>query len=216
MARYCDTSGLLEEYRLKKTAITNRLKRFNRFDRFSEKEIFEELVFCLFTPGSKALNGDRAVKKLKRANLLYRGTKEEIAKELRGIVRFHNNKAGYLVEARLFFSSNSRFTIKDTLVVKDALETRQWLVNNVKGIGYKEAGHFMRNIGMGKDIVILDTHILKNLKRFNVIKDTPVSMGKKLYLHIEERMRRFAEDINIPLDALDLLFWSHQTGFIFK
>ena len=169
-----------------------------------------------FHPGSKALNGDRAVKKLKRANLLYRGTKEEIAKELRGIVRFHNNKAGYLVEARLFFSSNSRFTIKDTLVVKDALETRQWLVNNVKGIGYKEAGHFMRNIGMGKDIVILDTHILKNLKRFNVIKDTPVSMGKKLYLHIEERMRRFAEDINIPLDALDLLFWSHQTGFIFK
>ena len=105
---------------------------------------------------------------------------------------------------------------KKNLIAKDALATREWLVSNIKGIGYKEAGHFMRNIGLGRDLVILDTHILKNLKRFNVIRDIPVSMGKNKYFHIEEGMRRFAKDIDIPLDALDLLFWSHQTGFIFK
>ncbi|MDP8292873.1 MAG: N-glycosylase/DNA lyase [Candidatus Orphnella occulta] len=216
MARYADTFELQREYRLKRLAITKRLKQFNKFDRLSERQVFEELVFCLFTPGSKALNGDRAVKKLKKNKLLYNGSKEKIAQEIRGIVRFHNNKAGYLIEARDLFSRGAKFAIKKNLIAKGALETRQWLVGNVKGIGYKEAGHFMRNIGLGRDLVILDTHILKNLKRFNVIRDIPVSMGKKLYFHIEERMRRFAKDIDIPLDALDLLFWSHQTGFIYK
>ncbi len=216
MAIYADTSALLKEYKLKRPAIAKRLKRFDKFDRLSEREVFEELVFCLFTPGSKALNGDKAVKKLKKTKLLYKGTKEEIAREIRGIVRFHNNKAGYLVEARDFFGRGMKFCVKKNLIAKDALAGREWLVNNIKGIGYKEAGHFMRNIGLGRDLVILDTHILKNLKRFNVIRDIPVSMGKKLYFHIEEKMMRFAKDIDIPLDALDLLFWSHQTGFIFK
>ena len=216
MAGYADTYDLLNEYRLKRPAINKRLKQFNRFDRLSDKEVFVELVFCLFTPGSKALNGDRAVKKLKEKNLLYKGTKEEIAKELRGVVRFHNNKARYLVEARELFSNGSKFSIKENLVSKDTLAAREWLVSNIKGIGHKEAGHFMRNIGLAKDIVILDTHILKNLKRCNVIKDIPVSISKKLYFHIEEKMRKFAKDIEIPLDALDLLFWSRQTGFIFK
>jgi len=216
MARDPDVSELQKEYRFKRSVIAKRLKQFNKFDSLSEKGVFEELVFCLFTPGSKALNGDRAVKKLKKTKLLYEGTKEKIAKEIRGIVRFHNNKAGYLVGARNFFSKGARFRIKKNLIAKDALATREWLVSNIKGIGYKEAGHFMRNIGLGRDLVILDTHILKNLKRFNVIRDIPVSMGKKLYFHIEERMRRFAKDIDIPLDALDLLFWSHQTGFIYK
>jgi N-glycosylase/DNA lyase len=216
MIRYADTSDLLKEYRLKKPAINKRLKQFNKFDRLSNKEVFEELVFCLFTPGSKAINGDKALKKLKKNNLLYKGTKEKIAKEIKGIVRFHNNKARYLIKAREFFGNGSKFRIKDSLVSKDPAVVREWLVSNVKGIGYKEAGHFMRNIGLGKNIVILDTHILKNLKQFNIIKDTPLSIGKKLYFHIEEKMRQFARDINIPLDALDLLFWSRQTGFIFK
>ena len=216
MARDPDVSELQKEYRLKRSVIAKRLKQFNKFDSLSEKGVFEELVFCLFTPGSKALNGDRAVKKLKKTKLLYKGAKEKIAKEIRGIVRFHNNKAGYLVAARDFFSKGARFRIKKGLIAKDALAVREWLVSNIKGIGYKEAGHFMRNIGLGRDLVILDTHILKNLKRFNVIRDIPVSMGKNKYFHIEEGMRRFAKDIDIPLDALDLLFWSHQTGFIFK
>ena len=216
MAGYADTTYLLKEYGLKKPAINKRLKQFDRFDRLSEKEVFEELVFCLFTPGSKALNGDKALKKLKDNNLLCKGTKEKIAEEIRGIVRFHNNKARYLVEARGIFRKGFKFSIKKYLTDKDALLAREWLVSNVKGIGYKEAGHFMRNIGLGKDVVILDTHILKNLKQFNVIKEIPVSMGRRMYFNIEEKMRQFAKDTKIPLDALDLLFWSRQTGFIFK
>jgi N-glycosylase/DNA lyase len=97
------------------------------------------------------------------------------------------------------------------------INMREWLVSNIKGYGYKEASHFLRNIGLGRDIAILDRHILKNLKKFSVINKIPDSVGpRKIYLEIEEKMRRFSRDIGIPLDALDLLFWSLQTGFIFK
>ena len=70
---------------------------------------------------------------------------------------------------------------------------------------------------MGSDIAILDRHILKNLKKYGVISKIPDSVGsRKIYITIEEKMRAFSKETGIPLDALDLLFWSMQTGFIFK
>src|SRR5207302_971641 len=42
------------------------------------------------------------------------------------------------------------------------------------------------------------------------------TITKKRYLEIEEKLRRFATEIGIPLADLDLLFWSRETGWIFK
>jgi len=80
----------------------------------------------------------------------------------------------------------------------------------------KEASHFLRNIGLGKDLAILDRHILKNLKEYGVINEIPKSITKKVYIAIEDKMREFSKRINIPMDELDLLFWSKETGIIFK
>jgi N-glycosylase/DNA lyase len=216
MAVYGNTEALLKEYRLKKHAIGKSLKGFRKFSALSQKEIFEELAFCIFTPGSKALNGNRAVAELKRKRLLFTGSKDSIAKALRGIVRFHNNKALYLTQARDFFKKGERFYIKDYILPDYPAETRQWFVANIKGLGYKEASHFLRNIGLGKDFAILDTHILKNLHRFGVIKNMPAGLSKKRYIEIESCMQKFSRYINVPLDSLDLLLWSHETGFIYK
>lgn len=89
-------------------------------------------------------------------------------------------------------------------------------MKNVKGMGYKEASHFLRNIGLADDLAILDRHILKNLKIFGIIEEIPKSLSKKKYLEIEEKMRNLANEVNIPLSHLDLLFWSKETGEIFK
>lgn len=89
-------------------------------------------------------------------------------------------------------------------------------MKNVKGMGYKEASHFLRNIGFADDLAILDRHILKNLKIFGIIEEIPKSLSKKKYLEIEEKMRNLANEVNIPLSHLDLLFWSKETGEIFK
>ena len=66
------------------------------------------------------------------------------------------------------------------------------------------------------DFVILDVHILRNLKKYGVIDEMPKSLSKKKYLEIETKMKEFAETIGIPVDELDLLLWSEETGFIFK
>ena len=99
------------------------------------------------------------------------------------------------------------------------METRQgreWLVQNVHGIGYKEASHFLRNVGSGEGIAILDRHILKNLLKHGAIAEIPKTLTKKRYLEIEERMRAFARKVKIPMEHMDLLLWAEEAGMVFK
>jgi N-glycosylase/DNA lyase len=88
-------------------------------------------------------------------------------------------------------------------------------VENVKGLGYKESSHFLRNIGY-RNLAILDRHILKNLEKFGAIRTIPKSLTRKQYLKLEKQFHRFADAVGIPLDELDLLFWSLETGEILK
>jgi len=148
-------------------------------------------------------------------NLLLKGCARKIRPHLKG-VRFPNNKARYLIEARKSFRNNNGLNIKSRLDKNDVFATRDWLVRNIKGLGYKEASHFLRNIGLGNNMAILDVHILKNLKEYRVITEIPPSISRKKYLDIESKMRQFSQEVGIPLGELDLLFWSNQTGFVFK
>jgi len=206
---------LISKYNKKRHLIKKRLKGFRNLHKTKKADIFSELCFCLLTPQSKAVFCDKAIKNLKKRGLLLNGSKLAIKNQLKG-VRFPNNKTLYLIAARKLFRNNKAFDIKSKFNNGDVFKTREWLVKNVKGFGYKEASHFLRNIGLGKDIAILDVHILRNLKKYKVIKKIPSSVSKKIYLDIENRMRVFSQRINVPLEDLDLLFWSNQTGFVFK
>ena len=84
------------------------------------------------------------------------------------------------------------------------------------GLSYKEATHFLRNIGKNESLAILDRHILKHLLRHNVITEIPHTLTKEKYLGIEKAFQKFADEIDIPINALDLLFWSSETGVILK
>ncbi len=205
-------------YSEKKYEIINRLKEFkNLYLKSSDEDVFRELCFCLLTPQSKAKSCWQAICILKERGLLLNGKAEDIQLVLKKLVRFHNKKAEYLLGARDFFKKNGGLQIKKVLAgFSDPSECREWLVRNLKGIGYKEAGHFLRNIGSGEDIAILDRHILKNLYALGVINEMPVSLSKKKYLEVEQRMREFSKAIDIPLSHLDLLLWYKETGEIFK
>lgn len=210
-------NSLNKLYRLKKREISDRLNEFKRlwFNR-KDEDIFEELAFCILTPQSKAKVCWNSIEGLRENILLFKGSPEEIKQRIR-YVRFKNKKACYLVKARTFFSKNGRICIKSVLKqFKDIPECREWLVRNITGIGYKEASHFLRNIGFGDKIAILDRHILRNLKELNVIKAIPKSLNRSRYLDIEKKMSAFSRKINIPLSHLDLLLWCKETGEIFK
>jgi N-glycosylase/DNA lyase len=113
--------------------------------------------------------------------------------------------------------NKGRVCIKPALnMFDDVYECREWLVQNIKGIGYKEASHFLRNIGFGEKLAILDRHILRNLKEIEIIKVIPESISRAKYMQIEKKMKDFARQIGIPLSHLDLLLWYKETGEIFK
>lgn len=202
-----------------KKDINARLKLFKKIrEHGDDKAFFIELVFCLLTPQSKAKTCWKVVENLVNKNVLFKGNKNRILREV-NVIRFKNNKTGYILQARRQFYKNGEFRLKSLLSKFNYVrEKRDWLVENIKGIGYKEASHFLRNIGCGDDIAILDRHILKNLKLLNVISDSdiPGTLSKKQYLLIEKKMKKFSKKINIPLSHLDLLLWYKETNEIFK
>jgi N-glycosylase/DNA lyase len=207
---------LQELYREKKDAIQKRLADFRQVMQWSDDDVFAELSFCLLTPQSSAKLCWEAVTALKAQGLLLKGQPTDIGPHL-GKIRFGETKARYIVEARAMFTKNNMIQLKSRIEsFYNPFELREWFVENVKGLGYKEASHFLRNIGLGEGFAILDRHILRNLAAYEVIPEVPVSLTKKRYLEIEDKVRRFAAKIGIPMADLDLLFWSKETGWIFK
>ena len=210
-------AGLKDFWKKVFPLISYREKHFgNVWKNATEEEIFAELVFCLFTPQSKAVLCWSAVNELADKNMIFNSKGEDIAKVI-SKVRFRNNKAKYLIEARKLFTIDNKIKIKEKLKsFKNIYELRKWLIDNTKGIGYKEAGHFLRNIGIGKDLAILDRHILKNLKVYGAIKELPEKLNVRTYLETEKQMQDFAKNIGIPMSHLDMLFWCKNTRGIFK
>lgn len=207
---------LMQLYSEKKSEFKKRLQDFNQVFQESDERVFAEMAFCLCTPQSKATSCWNAVSSLMKNNLLFSGNEEQIRPFLNA-VRFSENKSKYIIAARNFFTNESELQIKNKLKsFANTQEAREWLVENIKGFGMKEASHFLRNIGLGNDLAILDVHILKNLERFGVIKEIPKSLTPKKYVEIEQQMKDFSKKIDIPFDEMDLLLWSKETGHIFK
>lgn len=212
-----ELKDLQKEYNSIRSNIEKRLLEFGKiWKEGTGEDIFYELMFCLMTPQSRAELCWASVLKVRERNILKVKKSEEILDDMKG-VRFKFKKSGYILEARDRFFVNGNFNIKEIISgYSDVSKLRDWLVSEIKGIGLKEAGHFLRNIGFGKEIAILDRHILKNLKKYSVIDDYPASLSRGEYFEIEKRMLEFSENIGIPPDHLDLLFWFREAGKIFK
>ena len=201
-----------------KDSIEKRLDDFkNMWLRGNDIDIYVELAFCVLTPQSKAKNAWSAISKLRDDFLLLEGSEEDIVEHL-NVVRFKNNKAKNLVLLRGKMSNSDGVIAAKQIInsLGDPLEKREWLVQNIRGIGYKEASHFLRNVGFGDEIAILDRHILKNLVRLGVIEEVPKTITRKRYMEIEKKMIDYSGKIEIPMDHLDLLLWYLEAGEIFK
>ncbi len=193
----------------KSGAIRNRLKEFSEVP---VNQYFYELIYCLMTPQSSAAHAGKAVAALQQCDFLHGDIDPEPL--LHGndyYIRFHKTKAKHLLAAKAQLPA----ILGQITATADSLVLREWLVLNVKGLGWKEASHFLRNIGR-TNLAILDRHILKNLLRIGVIRQVPGSLTSARYKQIEEKFHTFSSRIGIPMDELDLLFWSMETGEILK
>jgi N-glycosylase/DNA lyase len=200
----------------KQSGIRARLNEFAALrSSASDARLFEELVYCLFTAGASARMGLKSVERVRP--LLRRGTVAQLSAALVGAHRFPNARAGYIVEARAYLQNDCRLKLRHKLEAfgDDREARRDYLAANIKGIGYKEASHFLRNVGYS-GYAILDKHILNTLSEFGVLTSPAPPTTKKKYVATEELMRNFADRIRIDFDELDLLLWSNKTGEILK
>jgi N-glycosylase/DNA lyase len=193
-------------------------ERLAEFKNVPTSSYFYELAFCLLTPQSSARTCNVVIQQLKKKHFQKRGfDPRPYLHQPDGVyVRFHNQKAKRLLELRRCFSVIAPELEKPTPTMNESRELREWLVANVNGLGYKEATHFLRNIGKNNGLAILDRHILRRLVEYGALDELPKTISEKTYLDIEQRFIQFGKEIGIPVDELDLLFWWMGTGEIFK
>ena len=191
-----------------KNLVDARIEEFKKNIKKSSEEIFKELCFCILTANFNAERSIRIQNELGDKFLTLSQT--QLRDELKKLgYRYPNLRAKYIVKARKYKGS-----LKSIVESSDDHELREWLVKNVKGIGYKEASHFLRNIGY-TNFAIVDFHILNLLERYNLIKK-PKSLTKKEYLRIENLLRKIAKKLDLNLAELDLYLWYLETGKILK
>ena len=182
----------------------------------SDERLWEEMVFCFFTGGCSARMGIRSVEAVRP--LLLAGDHAELAAALVGRHRYPNARAGYIVASREFLQEHCGLRLREKLEnFEDDAARRDWLVKEkrIKGLGYKEASHYLRNIGY-RGYAILDKHILRSLAELGIINDPQPPNTRTKYLAIEDKLKNLAEATEINFDELDLVLWSMKTGEILK
>jgi N-glycosylase/DNA lyase len=188
--------------------VKNRMIEFERIGG-DENSLFEEMCFCILTANFTAEGGIKIQQNLEDGFKSL--TKDELVKALRVFgYRFPNTRANYIVENREYSGS----LLEKLGSFKDGKTAREWLIRNVKGLGYKEASHFLRNSGF-KDVAIIDRHILKYLSSRNLI-ELPRTLTKRRYLEYERLLYAIARKLEISLAELDLFLWYIMTGKVLK
>jgi len=184
-----------------KDTVDKKLKEFSSIPR-EFNDIFRELSFCILTAGTSAELCIKTINHL--GETLFKGNREDIQKKLKEVYRFHTIRARYIYDARNNFLE----------IDINHPEIRDLLVKNIKGIGMKEASHFLRNIGFF-DYAIVDFHIVDILAKNGLI-ERPKTITPKKYIEIESILKKLAKKLNMSLGELDLYLWYEETGKVLK
>ncbi len=173
-------------------------------------ELFKELCFCLLTANYSAEGGMRVQEAIGDGFLSL--PEKALAKKLKSLgYRFPNARAKYICRARMH-----RHMLRSVLAAFPPEAAREWLADNITGLGYKESSHFLRNVGIDK-VAIIDFHIIDLLSRHKLIKrPKSKSLGRGRYLEIERTLGEIASRSKITQGELDLYLWYMETGKILK
>ena len=206
-------------HRARRREIKKKLSEFDEvWRKGTDARLWEELAFCIFTAGASARMGLNSVNAVR--SLLLEGEPEEMTLALKeaGAHRFPVARPRYIVTTRAYFRAEFDMALRKRLrSFSDPFERRDWLAQEkqIKGLGYKEASHFLRNIGV-KGHAILDKHVMKCLAEVGVVDSSKPPTNRKRYLEVEQQLLQFSKDIKVNCDELDLVLWSMKTGEILK
>ncbi|MFX1392990.1 MAG: N-glycosylase/DNA lyase [Promethearchaeota archaeon] len=192
-----------------KNLVNTRIKEFAEIKNKSISNIFKELCFCIMTANCSA---DKCIEIHERiGDGFLKLTEFQLTNKFKDLgYRFPNVRSKYIIEARNYIED--LVSLINSNEEEDNLRT--WIAQNIKGLGYKEASHFLRNIGY-ENYAIVDFHIIDILAKYNLI-NKPKTMTKNKYLEIEELLKKIAKKVGVNLAKLDLYLWYLETGKILK
>jgi N-glycosylase/DNA lyase len=189
--------------------INDRIEEFSSIKEGTIEDIFIEMCFCIMTANCGA---EKCIEihELIGNDFLNLSENELIFAFKKYGYRFPNVRANYVIESRKLIKELED-TLKDS---KNEANLREWIVKNVKGLGYKEASHFLRNVGF-QDYAIIDFHIVDLLVKYHLI-NKPKTMTKSKYLEIEGILKELGEKLKLNMAQLDLYLWYMETGKVLK
>jgi len=197
--------------------IRERIEEFAEIGRSgTDEDLFAEMVFCFFTGGCSARMGINSLAAVRP--MLMTADVEQLTNALLGVHRYPNARSKYIVHSRDSLQEQLGMRLRERLdSFANADERRDWLVRDraIKGLGYKEASHYLRNIGY-RGYAILDKHVLNCLAELKIIGEPKPPNTRSMYLSVEDKLRQFSNDIEIDFDEIDLVLWSMKTGQILK
>ena len=177
-----------------------------------EADIFSELCFCILTANFSA---EKAIKIQSKVNFSELNYKSLVYVLKNFGHRFPKQRAERIVKVKRKFEK----IIKLIKEVEDPFFIRRLLADSrsefkIEGFGYKEASHFLRNIGHD-NLAILDRHVLRFLRENKLIGEVK-NLTSKRYEEIERIVIDFARDLNLKPSALDLYIFYKATGKVLK
>ncbi len=188
--------------------IRSRVSEFKALKKSDKYTLFKELSFCILTANTSAELGLACQSYINDG--FYKFDYHRLRSELINVhYRFYNKRSDYIIKARSIIDD-----LPDIVNMDDHYKAREILIDKVKGIGYKEASHFMRNVGIF-DFAILDKHIINFMKKNYYIKYENNS-SKKRYLENEKVFNELSSYFNMEPGIFDLYIWYIETGKILK
>ncbi len=188
-----------------------RIREFQAVQGEGEDRWFEELVFCLLTANYSARGAIACITALNEGDTMGEGSLEQLRTCLEHRHRFPNKRAEFILKAR-----EHKNDLKKMITSQPSSRVaRDWLVENITGLGMKEASHFLRNVGY-LDLAIIDKHILTHMLEQGIIGERPASLTRKRYLEYEAVLARIATRLGMPLGTMDLYLWSKKSGEVIK
>ena len=192
--------------------IAQRLSEFHVFQTAAKtsQDWFCEFCFCLLTANAKSKTACAVQQDLGFSGFATASFDELVSVIRKNKHRFHNTKAKYILAAREYLNIREK-----VLLHKTEQDMREWLVANIKGYGYKEASHFLRNVGF-LNLAILDRHVLNHLFEHKIIREIPSTLHQKNYLKMEKKMEQLCAAVKMTQAELDMYLWYMKAGDVLK
>ncbi len=180
-----------------------------------EADLFSELCFCILTANSSASMGIRI-----QAEVGIEGFRTMSRETLTQIIAKHGHRFPEQRAERIV-SLRDRWEEIEGLIRegRDAHTLRRLLADpgspyKIKGFGYKEASHFLRNIGY-RDLAILDRHVYRFMVETRLFPEVK-TMTPRRYIEAERILSELCSRLSVSQAELDLYIWFIKTKKVLK